>query len=93
MEPVHIPRRVDEYPHLLFWPMDEALLPTTGIFIGVTTNFFWPSIIIGLLAAYYYGKYKKGKPEQYIIHVLYNVGIKVSKSKTFINPRIRRLFP
>lgn len=93
MEPVRIPRRIDESPHFLLWSSDE-LAPmliglTIGTFVGRAITFF----IIGLFLTNLYRRFRENHADGYLLHAIYWWGFMPSKAKSFKNPFIRKYLP
>lgn len=93
MEPVRIPRRIDESPHFLLWSSDE-LAPmliglTLGTFVGRTMTF----LIIGLLLTNLYRRFRENHADGYLFHAIYWGGFMPSKAASFKNPFIRDYLP
>lgn len=93
MEPVKIPRRVDEPPHLLLWSADELLPMLIGLVVGVVIGKAFVCTVIGLIVTNIYRKFRDNHPDGYLMHLLYWVGLPITTSKLFKNPFIRRFFP
>lgn len=94
MKPTRIPRRIDEPPHLLMWPLDEVLPIFVGIAIGLFIGSMFYTLIIGFIIAKLYKAKKDKTPDGFFFHFFFwwtSVGS--GKAKTMINPFIRRLFP
>jgi conjugal transfer pilus assembly protein TraL len=93
VEPVRIPRRVDEPPHLLMWSADELAPMLIGLVIGVVLGKAFICTVIGLVITNLYRRFRDNHPDGYLLHMLYWTGLPMTKSKTFKNPFIRRYFP
>lgn len=105
MEPVRVPQRIDEMPHMMIWRADVFGIGFMGIILMVMFE-HWIFMVVCLLAAYQYSKIQQGKPEGYLFHLLYSKGIygwpinMVSMwptgeraGRSFLSPFIKRLFP
>ncbi len=93
MKPVRIPQRVDEPPHLALWSADELMPMVIGLVVGMLIGKAFICTCIGFGLTYWYRRYREAHPDGYFVHLLYWVGIPITRSKTFINPFIRRLLP
>lgn len=93
MQPVEIPRRVDEPPHLLLWSMDEIAPLLIGLVAGVMLDKLLICMVSGIVLMKVYMKFRDNNPDGFMLHVIYWSGIPSLKSKLFINPFIRRLLP
>lgn len=60
MEPVIIPRYVDELPQIALWEIDEALIVLLLISFGILTKQLITMSIIGFGSAYLFGRIQAG---------------------------------
>jgi len=93
MEPVRIPRRVDEPPHILMWSADELSPLLLGIVIGVVMHKIVICTLVGYIVTNLYRKFRDNHPDGYLLHLLYWTGMPITKSKAFRNPFVRRYLP
>lgn len=93
MEPVKIPRRVDEPPHLLLWSADELSPILIGLVVGVMIGKAFICCVVGLIVTNFYRKFRDNHPDGHLLHLLYWAGLPITKSRLFKNPFIRRFFP
>lgn len=93
MEPVRIPRRVDEPPHLLLWSADELSPLLLGLVVGVLLKKVFICTLAGLIVTNLYRKFRDNHPDGYLLHMLYWTGVPITKSKSFKNPFVRRYLP
>lgn len=95
MEPVKIPRRVDEPPHLLLWSMDEILPLLIGLVMGVMIDKLGVCLVVGFIITKLYSKYRDSRPDGYLLHIIYWMGVPATrrKARIFKNPFVRRYFP
>lgn len=93
MKPVEIPQRVDEPPHLLMWSADELAPILVGLVLGVILNKVMICVAAGFLLMKLYRKFRDNYPDGFMLHILYWIGLPISKARVFINPYIRRLLP
>jgi len=92
--PVRIPRRIDDPPHLLLWSMDELVPLLFCMVLGVMAGSLGPCLLIGILITRGYRKFRDSKPDGYLLHLLYWVGVfTLSKAKSMKNPFIRKYLP
>ncbi len=92
MEPVKIPRRIDEPPNILLWTVDELAPPMLGLFIGVLIGHAIPCAFVGLLLTNVYKRYRDGHTDGYFLHILYWVGWQL-QGRCWFNPFIREYLP
>ncbi|MBX2807144.1 MAG: type IV conjugative transfer system protein TraL [Cellvibrionaceae bacterium] len=93
MEPIKIPGRIDEPPHLLLWSVDEMAPMLIGLTFGVFIDKALICTFIGFLITSVYRKFRDNAPDGYLLHMLYYSGFLPAKGKSMINPYSRRLFP
>lgn len=93
MKPVKIPRRVDEPPHLLLWSADEMAPMLLGLTVGVILGKAFICFILGLLVTNLYRRFRDSHPDGYLLHMIYWGGLLITKSRSLVNPFVRRYFP
>jgi conjugal transfer pilus assembly protein TraL len=93
MEPVRLPTKVDEAHQFLLWSSDEMIPLLTLFIIGILLEQALLFTAIGFFLTSIYKKYKNSRPDGYLLHYLYWVGLVPSKSKTMVNPFIKRFIP
>lgn len=85
-EALALPRHVDEPPVMLMWTADEV-----GCFFFIfIMGFMLEQIILSLIISYFVVKtvrrFKNIKPNGFLIHMLYWVGVTISDARTLPNP-------
>jgi conjugal transfer pilus assembly protein TraL len=71
MNPVPIPKRLNDPPKMMFWELDQAMVFMAALMLGITVEMTLTSMAVGLLAAWGYGKLKSGKHRGFAKHALY----------------------
>ena len=93
MEPVTIPKHIDDPVTLLVWSADEfapaAFMLILGILIGQVTAM----IVLSVIAIKAYRRFRDNRPDGFPLHAAYWVGILPSKAATIPNPFIREFYP
>ena len=92
-EELPLPRSVDELPYLFVWRLDDFLIPavTTAFgFVAGTPVLFG---FAGMVLAYFYQGYRAGRPELFVVHWLYWVGLYPGRGRSFPNPLQREYLP
>lgn len=93
MEPVKLPTKIDEPHQFLLWSADE-MIPLMTLFVtGIILEQALLFTGIGFFLTSIYKKYKNSKPDGYLLHYLYWIGLIPTKAKTMVNPFIRRFYP
>lgn len=80
-----LPRTVDEPIQILFWRLDEALLPILGLMIGGIVGYMLPLFFGGVLFSFIYMRLRLGMPEMYVVHLAYWNGLYPDRGHSFIN--------
>ena len=93
MDPVKLPTKVDEPHQFLLWSADEMIPLMTLFVLGAMLDQAMVFTLIGVFITSIYKKYKNSKPDGYLLHYLYWIGLIPAKGKTMINPFIRRFIP
>lgn len=93
MEPVKLPTYVDEPHQFLLWSADEIIPLLTLFVMGVIFEQIIAFTCVGLVLTSVYKKYKASRPDGFLLHLLYWVGLMPSCAKVFVNPFIRRFLP
>jgi conjugal transfer pilus assembly protein TraL len=87
------PRYLNTPQRLLFWTLDQ-LIPF-GFFMcaGIITDRPLICITLGVVASRWLTKYRDSRPDHFMYHALYWVGIISYKGRCAINPFIKRVYP
>lgn len=93
MKETRIPTRADMPPYLLVWSSDECMPVLLGLGIGIMLNQVFICTTVGLIVAHFYRKFRDLHPDGYLFHLLYWYGFGFTRSKSMINPWIKRLIP
>lgn len=93
MEPVKIPRRIDEPLHLLLWSVDEVAPMMIGLVMGIVIGKATICFLVGLAFTNLYRRFKDNNPDGYMLHMLYWGGYISTKAQSMKNPYARRYFP
>ena len=93
MEPVTIPKHIDDPVTLLVWSADEfapaAFMLILGILIGQVTAM----IVLSVIAIKAYRRFRDNRPDGFPLHAAYWVGMLPSKASTIPNPFIKEFYP
>ena len=93
MEPVAIPRSIDDPIHILLWSADEIVPFMVCILTGMLIDHFIPALAIGLIAVKFYRRFRDNRPDGYTLLSLYWLGLLPSDAMTVRNPNILRFLP
>jgi len=81
MEPIKMPILVDEPMQVFLWGIDELVPIMAMLAIGMMVDRLLILLLIGMAAAHIYRRYRGVKPEGYLMHKLYWMGIVFGKGR------------
>ena len=90
---VTIPRYIDDPPHLLMWQLDEMMPILLGVIVGIIIGKPTYTILAGMVVTKFYKQIKNSRPDGFFYHYIHWYTGLGSKSRTMVNPFIRRFFP
>lgn len=90
---VKVPTYADEPPHFLLWSADEIIPLIFGFGMGIILNKIVVLTVAGFLISHFYKKFRDQHSDGYLFHLFYWYGFGFTRSKSFINPFIKILFP
>lgn len=93
MEPVHIPVEIDTPHQVLLWSVDEFVPFMVCLVLGNFLNHFFLGLGLGWIVAHLYRRFKNTRPDGYLLHVLYWVGLTKLTGLTIVNPYQREYLP
>jgi conjugal transfer pilus assembly protein TraL len=93
MEPVAIPKTIDDPIHILLWSADEIVPFMVCMLTGMLIDHLLPALAIGVIAVKTYRRFRDNRPDGYTLHAMYWLGFLPSKALTIPNPFIRRFYP
>lgn len=100
MEPVTIPRRIDDPPHLLLWSVDEMAPLMVGLLFGMMIEQALYCTLAGFLMTHAYKRFRDNSPDGYMMHWLYWHGLSFKREgknkkrlRYFTNPFLKTLLP
>ena len=91
MEPVAIPKTIDDPLHILLCSADEIVPFMVCMLTGMLIDQFIPSLAVGFIAVKSYRRFRDNRPDGYTLHALYWLGLLPSKATTIPNPLSVRL--
>lgn len=92
-EGVDIPAGIDDAPQVLLWNVNEMAPIILGLVLGMITGNAAIFTGIGLLATQIYRRVSASKPDGFMIHMLYWMGLPLRGSRTIPNSFIRLFTP
>lgn len=93
MQPISLPRTVDDPPYFLIWRIDDFAPPTLMLAVGFLLDHPFLLCFIGLALGFVYQRYREGKPEMFVFHALYWAGLWPNRGRTLKNPFQRTYWP
>lgn len=93
MKVIQLPLYIDEPPHFLLWSADEMAPILIGLVFGILTQQALIFTLIGVLITKVYRRFRNGKPDGYLLHIIYWCGLLPTHSKTIPNPYLRFYLP
>ena len=67
MEPVAIPKSIDDPIHLLLWSADEIVPFMVCMLTGMLIDQFIPALAIGVIAVKFYRRFRDNRPDGYTL--------------------------
>lgn len=86
-----LPRTIDEPPYLMFWRVDDAMMPIVGVILGIVSEWMLLCVGIGFVMSYVYQRVRLGRPEKFAEHTLYWYGFFPNRGHAMIHPYIREI--
>lgn len=93
VQPVRIPTRADDPPHMLLWSADEIMPIIGGLGIGIVLDQVLICVVIGAITTNLYKRFRDLHPDGFLMHLAYHYGFGFSCSASMINPFIKNLLP
>lgn len=83
---IKMPRTLDDPPQILLWSADELVPVILSILFGVITANFFLFLLLGLVVWRLMRRFKDSRPEGYMLHLLYWIGLPIGKARLLPNP-------
>jgi len=93
MHPVKLPKYIDDPITLLIWSADEFVPFTLVLLIGMLIGQLLVALLLSLVVIKFYRRYRESRPDGYIQHALYWLGLYQGHIRTRPNPYIRTFYP
>lgn len=93
MEPVAIPKTIDDPIHLLLWSADKIVPFMVCMLTGMPIDQFIPALAIGAITVKFYRRFRDSRTDGYTLHAIYWLDLLSGKAITIPNPFIRRFYP
>ncbi len=93
MEPIFIPKYIDDPITLLIWSADEFVPFAAVLLIGMLIGQLSIALILSALVIKAYRRFRDNRPDGFPLHAAYWVGLLPSSAISMPNPYIRRFLP
>lgn len=93
MQELRFPTYASQSARLLIWTPDQVIPAATMFGVGIVTGMLTYTVPVGLLLSWAYTKYSAGKPDGYLIHKAYWLGLYSISARSAINPFLRKVLP
>lgn len=81
-----LPRTLDDPPQFLLWSADEIIPIILAILFGIMTDHFFAFLLVGFVMWRVMRRFKESRPEGYMLHLLYWIGLPIGKARLLPNP-------
>jgi conjugal transfer pilus assembly protein TraL len=93
MEPVNIPKHIDDPVTLLVWSADEFVPAAFLMMLGMLIGQLLIMLILSVVVIKAYRRFRDNRPDGYALHAAYWIGMLPSQAITIPNPFIREFYP
>jgi len=93
MQPVPIPRDIDEPVTLLLWPADEFVPFFLVVAFGMLLGQLLPALVLAWLSVRGYRRFRDHRPDGIVLDILYWYGLTPTLGRSFPNPWITKFYP
>jgi len=93
MEPIKLPRDLDKPQTVLFMTAEDLIIFSILFVIGMMLSHPFPFGAFGLGLVFVFRRFREGRSDGYLLHVLYWIGLLPVKGKSVVNPFQRTIYP
>lgn len=93
MEPITLPKYIDDPITLLIWSADEFVPFAAVLLIGMLIGQLSIALILSALVIKAYRRFRDNRPDGFPLHAAYWAGLLPSSAVSMPNPYIRRFLP
>ena len=93
MQAIELPRSIDDPPNVLLWTVDEIVRVTLGVIIGILADNLLFFTVVGAGVTSVYKRFRDGRPDGYLLHLIYWAGFLRCGARTIPNPYCREYLP
>ena len=88
-----MPKSIDDPAQVLLWSMDEFVMVAVLFGVGLTFRQLTASVIFIFIFLKVYRRFRDGRPNGFLQHIMYWYGFAGSETTSIRNPFIRRFLP
>jgi conjugal transfer pilus assembly protein TraL len=93
LEPITLPKYIDDPITLLIWSADEFVPFAAVLLIGMLIGQLSIALILSALVIKAYRRFRDNRPDGFPLHAAYWAGLLPSSAVSMPNPYIRRFLP
>jgi conjugal transfer pilus assembly protein TraL len=93
VEPITLPKYIDDPITLLIWSADEFVPFAAVLLIGMLIGQLSIALILSALVIKAYRRFRDNRPDGFPLHAAYWAGLLPSSAVSMPNPYIRRFLP
>ena len=93
MDPIPLPKYIDDPITLLIWSADEFVPFAAVLLIGMLIGQLSIALILSALVIKAYRRFRDNRPDGFPLHAAYWVGLLPASAVSMPNPYIRRFLP
>jgi conjugal transfer pilus assembly protein TraL len=93
VEPVTLPKSIDEPITLLIWSADEFVPFAVVMIFGMLIGQLAAALILSVAVIKAYRRFRDNRPDGYPLHAVYWAGLLPGRARTSPNPYVRSYFP
>lgn len=93
MDPVILPKHIDEPITLLIWSADEFVPFAVVLLLGLLVGQLTAALILSVVVIKAYRRFRDHRPDGYPLHALYWIGLLPSRARSAPNPYLRSYLP
>jgi conjugal transfer pilus assembly protein TraL len=93
MEPITLPKHIDDPVTLLVWSADEFVPAAFLMMLGMLIGQLLIMLVLSVIVIKAYRRFRDNRPDGYALHAAYWIGMLPSQAITIPNPFIREFYP
>lgn len=93
MEPITIPKHIDDPVTLLVWSADEFVPAAFLMMLGMLIGQLLIMLILSVVVIKAYRRFRDNRPDGYALHAAYWIGMLPSQAITIPNPFMGEFYP